>query len=128
MSARAYRSVAFSIIFERRTKMQARFEPGNAQDFVQDASWFRDAEGRYALFRGVNFGARSKLPPYLPILPITIKQINNESIELFQQELEAARPQLDYLKQLGFNIVRLLVLWKAIEPRPNLDLQGLLPE
>ena len=37
--------------------------------------WFRDEHLRYALFRGVNFGSRSKLPPYLPIAPLEIKDI-----------------------------------------------------
>ena len=32
------------------------------------------------------------------------------------------------MKQLGFNIVRLPIIWKAIEPRPNPNLERLLPE
>jgi vacuolar-type H+-ATPase subunit I/STV1 len=43
-------------------------------------------------------------------------------------EIELVRPQLKYLKTLGFNIVRLLVMWKAIEPMPNPDLNKLMSE
>jgi hypothetical protein len=32
------------------------------------------------------------------------------------------------MKNLGFNIIRLLISWKAIEPRPNSNLEELLPE
>ena len=38
------------------------------------------------------------------------------------------KSQFEYLKNLGFNIVRLLVMWKVIEPRPNPDLNQLLSE
>src|SRR5215467_7235323 len=37
-------------------------------------------------------------------------------------------PQIKLLKDLGFNIVRFLVMWKAIEPRPNPNLDQLLPQ
>ena len=42
----------------------------------KSGSWFRDEEKRYVLFRGVNFGSRSKLPPYLPIAPLDIHDIS----------------------------------------------------
>lgn len=103
-------------------------ESGGAQGFVKDGSWFRDAQGRYLLFRGVNFAARSKLPPYLPVLPLEVKELDVQGIARFHEELEAVAPQLDYLKLLGFNVVRLLVMWKALEPKPNLKLDQLLPE
>ena len=32
------------------------------------------------------------------------------------------------MKQLGFNFIRLLISWKAIEPRPNPNLEEILPE
>src|SRR5215467_12022395 len=37
-------------------------------------------------------------------------------------------PQIKLLKDLGFNIVRFLVMWKAIEPTPNPNLDQLLPQ
>lgn len=88
-------------------------------------SWFRDEEKRYVLFRGVNFGSRSKLPPYLPIAPLDVHDISKLDLK---NEIESVKSGLDLLKNLGFNIIRLLVSWKAIEPRPNSNLEELLPE
>jgi hypothetical protein len=38
------------------------------------------------------------------------------------------KKELDLLKLSGFNIVRLLLMWKAIEPKPNPNLEELSPE
>jgi hypothetical protein len=91
----------------------------------KSGSWFRDEEKRYVLFRGVNFGSRSKLPPYLPIAPLDVHDISKLDLK---KEIEAVKSELDLLKSLGFNIIRLLISWKAIEPRPNSNLEELLPE
>lgn len=88
-----------------------RFEPGSARSLVKKGGWFRDAEGRYVLLRGVNFASRSKRPPYLPVLPV----VGWERVD-FEEELARVAPQLDLLPALGFNAVRLLVIWKALEP------------
>ena len=91
----------------------------------KSGSWFRDEHARYALFRGVNFGSRSKLPPYLPIAPLETTDISQLDLK---KEIESVKSELDLLKNLGFNIVRLLISWKAIEPRPNPNPEELLPE
>ena len=91
----------------------------------KSGSWFRDEEKRYVLFRGVNFGSRSKMPPYLPIAPLDVHDISKLDLK---KEIESVKTGLDLLKNLGFNIVRLLISWKAIEPRPNPNLEELLPE
>jgi len=91
----------------------------------KSGSWFMDEHARYALFRGVNFGSRSKLPPYLPIAPIETKDISQLDLK---KEIESVKSELDLMKNLGFNIVRLLISWKAIEPRPNPNLEEFLPE
>jgi uncharacterized membrane protein HdeD (DUF308 family) len=88
-------------------------------------SWFSDSEGRYLLFRGVNFGSRSKLPPYLPIAPLSTTELWQLDLN---KEISSVRKELDLLKDLGFNVVRLLISWKALEPRPNPNLTELLPE
>ncbi|MDW0243386.1 MAG: hypothetical protein QOD15_10275, partial [Nitrososphaeraceae archaeon] len=80
----------------------------------KSGSWFRDEEKRYVLFRGVNFGSRSKMPPYLPIAPLDVHDISKLDLK---KEIESVKTGLDLLKNLGFNIVRLLISWKAIEPR-----------
>ncbi|HEY7080103.1 MAG TPA: cellulase family glycosylhydrolase [Nitrososphaeraceae archaeon] len=97
----------------------------SARDFVKDGIWFRDTRGRFVLFRGVNFASRSKLPPYLPISPLQSKGI---TLQELKKELRIIEPEIKRLAELGFNIVRLLVMWKAIEPRPNPNLDQLLPE
>jgi len=97
----------------------------SARDFVKDGIWFRDTRGRFVLFRGVNFASRSKLPPYLPISPLQSKGITSQELKT---ELRIIEPEIKRLAELGFNIVRLLVMWKAIEPRPNPNLDQLLPE
>jgi hypothetical protein len=88
-------------------------------------SWFNDDQGRYLLFRGVNFASRTKLAPYLPIAPLETKNLSQLNLK---EEIKSVEPELDRLKDLGFNIVRLLISWKAIEPRPNTNVDELLPE
>lgn len=97
----------------------------SARNFSKNGIWFSDAEGRYLLFRGVNFGSRSKLPPYLPIAPLHQSTVD-ESI--LNEEIELVKSELDLLKKLGFNIVRLLVSWKGVEPKPNPNLDELIIE
>jgi Cellulase (glycosyl hydrolase family 5)/Glycoside hydrolase family 5 C-terminal domain len=95
------------------------YKAGNARDIHKEGTWFRDAEGRYVIFRGVNFSGRSKKPPYLPVMPPDIIDLNAEGIKRFHSELQAVQPYFDDMQRSGFNIVRLLVSWKAIEPDPN---------
>ena len=108
-----------SIVGEPETSAIAR------KGIWKSGHWFRDEHSRYALFRGVNFGSRSKLPPYLPIAPLEIKELSQLDLK---KEIESVKSELDLMKNLGFNIVRLLISWKAIEPRPNPNLEELLPE
>jgi len=97
----------------------------SARDISKDGIWFQDLDGRYLLFRGVNFASRSKLPPYLPIAPLHMENIDESNLK---QEIEVVKPELDLLKKLGFNIIRLLISWKAIEPEPNPNLSDLLTQ
>jgi aryl-phospho-beta-D-glucosidase BglC (GH1 family) len=50
------------------------------------------------------------------------------NLENLRKEIELINSQIDTIRSLGFNIVRLLVMWKAIEPSPNSNLEELLPE
>ncbi|MGI0002008.1 MAG: cellulase family glycosylhydrolase [Nitrososphaeraceae archaeon] len=97
----------------------------NGKSIWKNGSWFNDDQGRYLLFRGVNFASRTKLAPYLPIAPLETKTLSQLNLK---QEIKSVEPELDRLRDLGFNIVRLLISWKAIEPRPNTNLEELLPE
>ncbi len=95
--------------------MYVAFDPRSAReiDVGKDRTWFVDAQGRYVLFRGVNFASRSKLAPYLPILPLSVRSLDQNA---FAIELKRVTPQLDLLQDLGFNLVRLIVMWKGVEP------------
>ena len=97
----------------------------SARGISKDGIWFHDTEGRYIIFRGVNFASRSKLPPYLPIAPLHLKQIDESTLK---QEIESVKSELDLLKKLGFNIIRLLISWKGIEPTPNPNLNEIMSE
>lgn len=105
--------------------VEQEFSAEGRKGIWKSGSWFRDEEKRYVLFRGVNFGSRSKMPPYLPIAPLDVHDISKLDLK---KEIESVKTGLDLLKNLGFNIVRLLISWKAIEPRPNPNLEELLPE
>ncbi|HSA75025.1 MAG TPA: cellulase family glycosylhydrolase, partial [Candidatus Nitrosocosmicus sp.] len=96
-----------------------------ASTFTKHGKWFCDSYGRFMIFRGVNFGPRSKLFPYLPIAPLKLSNWDENEIE---KEIEEVREEIRLLKKIGFNIIRLLIMWKAIEPYPNNDLDNLLPE
>ncbi len=97
----------------------------NGKSIWKNGSWFNDDQDRYLLFRGVNFASRTKLAPYLPIAPLETKNLSQLNLK---EEIKSVEPELDRLKDVGFNIVRLLISWKAIEPRPNTNLDELLPE
>jgi hypothetical protein len=97
----------------------------NARLLHKEDNWFRDQYGRYVMFRGVNFGSRSKLPPYLPISPLEAKTISSSELS---NEIRSVARELDLMKDCGFSAVRLPISWKAIEPRPNPNLEELLPE
>jgi uncharacterized membrane protein HdeD (DUF308 family) len=97
----------------------------NGKSIWKNGSWFNDDQGRHLLFRGVNFASRTKLAPYLPIAPLETKNLSQLNLK---EEIKSVEPELDRLKDLGFNIVRLLISWKAIEPRPNTNVDELLPE
>src|SRR5437773_704136 len=102
------------------------FQPGSARNLTKTGTWLRDAQNRFVLLRGVNFGSRSKLPPFLPVMPLGVTQLDAAGVAAFRQELVAVGPQLDLLAQLGFNVVRLVVPWKPIEPTPAPDPRRLL--
>ncbi|HEY1247881.1 MAG TPA: DUF308 domain-containing protein, partial [Nitrososphaera sp.] len=80
----------------------------NGKSIWKNGTWFNDDQGRYLLFRGVNFGSRTKLAPYLPIAPLETKSLSQLNLK---QEIKSVKPELDRLRDVGFNIVRLLISW-----------------
>lgn len=98
----------------------------NARLLLKQGKWFKDDKSRFVLFRGVNFASRSKLPPYLPIVSLDKNNISENELD---EEIKKMAVHLDRLKHLGLNIVRLLIIWKGLEPSPNPDVdKNLLPE
>src|SRR5512145_2685486 len=97
----------------------------NSRLIYKKDNWFRDSFGRYIMFRGVNLGSRSKLPPYLPVSPLNVKKISARELT---SEIESVAKELDLLKESGFNAVRFVLSWKAIEPTPNPNLDRIRPE
>jgi Cellulase (glycosyl hydrolase family 5)/Glycoside hydrolase family 5 C-terminal domain len=93
------------------------FAPGSARDLWKDGPWFRDKDGRYCLFRGVNLSSRSKRAPYLPIFPWSKTSFASQSE--VTAELDRVQSALELLKTVGFNFVRLLFLWKGLTPTPE---------
>src|SRR3712207_9259221 len=71
----------------------------NGKSIWKNGSWFSDDQGRYLLFRGVNFASRSKLPPYLPIAPLETKNLFQLNLK---QEIKSVEPELDQIKDWGF--------------------------
>jgi endoglycosylceramidase len=68
-----------------------------------DGLRFVDAAGREVILRGANTGGRSKLPPFFPFEPVPD----------FDSALEK---YADSISALGFNVVRLLIIYEAAEP------------
>jgi len=98
----------------------------NARLLLKQDKWFKDDKSRFVIFRGVNFASRSKFPPYLPIVPLDKNNISDNELD---EEIKKMGVHIDRLKHLGLNIVRLLILWKGLEPSPNPDVdKKLLPE
>jgi hypothetical protein len=103
----------------------AQFEIGSAGDIYKEDTWFRDKDHRYVLFRGMNVATRSKLPPYVPILPIDVTTIDWSTCDenglpaQFAGELEAVKPEFARLQRIGINLIRFVVIWKALESEPN---------
>jgi hypothetical protein len=110
-----------------------RYQPTPAREFKldpgADAFRFADEQGRSVVFRGVNFGARSKLAPYLPVLPKGWHQgasLGDYGPQQMQEALAEVAPSLDLMKTLGFNVARIPVIWKAMEPELNPNPEQLL--
>ncbi|MHB8873480.1 MAG: cellulase family glycosylhydrolase, partial [Myxococcaceae bacterium] len=75
-----------------------------------DRTYLRDAQGRYVFFNGVNVSCSTKVGP-------PGKNARGEESYVGRPfPLEKARENFERLRSMGFDSIRLLVLWEAIEP------------
>jgi endoglycosylceramidase len=78
-------------------------EPAPREGITAQGRRLEDGSGRQVILRGVNAGGRSKLPPFYPFDPAP--------------DFETALARYaDGIAALGFNVVRLLVIYEAAEP------------
>lgn len=80
--------------------------------------WFRDSAGRTLILRGVNLAGSSKLPSHpngATHLPNSLAYDPATSFIGRPFPLEEADEHFGRLRAWGFNLVRLLVTWEAIE-------------
>ncbi len=81
-------------------------------------SWFKDAEGRIVLPRGVNLGGSTKLP-YTPDGRTHIKEgfYNHREVSFVGRPfpLKEADEHFQRLQKWGLTFLRFLVTWEAIE-------------
>lgn len=71
-----------------------------------DNTYFKDAKGRYVFFHGVNVSGSTKVPSTTDPISYVNKPFS----------LEDADENFARLKWLGFNGIRLLVIWEGVEP------------
>ena len=60
--------------------------------------WLVDDQDRVLILHGINLSGRSKRPPFLP---------------------QVSREEVAALRKWGFNSVRFLIVWEAVEPQPG---------
>lgn len=85
--------------------------------FDIDGSRFVDARGRHAILRGVNLGGDSKVPLSHagPVPPRDFSDHRSVSFVGRPFPLEQADEHLARIRGWGFNVLRLLTTWEAVE-------------
>lgn len=89
-----------------------------AHGYTRRDDWLIDCEGRHALLRGVNLGGSSKVP-FAPNgathLGVDFTGWRDVSFVGRPFPLDEADRHLDRIAHWGFNVLRLLTTWEAIE-------------
>ncbi len=85
--------------------MDDQFEDSVTMLHTQD-SFFKDAQGRYAFLNGVNLSGSTKVPAVYDPVSYVGKPFAAEEMD----------KHFTIIRDLGFNSIRLLIMWEAIEP------------
>lgn len=93
-----------------------------------DGTHFIDTEGRTVLLRGINLSGDAKLPKS-PDVPSHVSEgfwnADNVSFVGRPFELEDADEHLGRISSWGYNVVRFIITWEAVEHTGPYDfLQG----
>ena len=82
-----------------------------------EKSYFKDQSGRTVIFRGVNLGGDCKLPYPNGGTNIPTDFSDNKKVSFIGRPfpLNKADEHFNRLKSWGFNCLRLLTTWEAIE-------------
>ncbi|MFN3411858.1 MAG: cellulase family glycosylhydrolase [Exilispira sp.] len=81
--------------------------------------YFVDEKGRILIFRGCNFSADSKIPAIPDGSTHNKDCLKRDKISFVSRpcKLEEADQHFERMKKWGFNFLRFLVTWEAIEPQ-----------
>ena len=86
-----------------------------------DNNFFRDDRGRVVILRGLNISGTSKVPPFLPLPRPGDSQVADTEYEpialTYEFEKHTDLSTLDRLPGMGVNLIRLLFIWEAYEPK-----------
>jgi hypothetical protein len=88
-----------------------------------EGEWFVDSDGRKILLRGVNLGGDTKVPYPNGGTHFPTDFSDHKSVSFIGRPfpLEEAKEHLGRLKKWGFNCLRLLTTWEAIEHKGPSD-------
>lgn len=85
---------------------------------IIEGSWFKDKHNRTVLLRGVNLGGSTKVPAHPP-QPSHIRDrfFHHRNVSFIDRPfpLKKAEEHFSRLRHWGFNCLRLLVTWEAVE-------------
>jgi hypothetical protein len=91
-----------------------------ADDIHLDGAYFKDEHGRTRMWRGINLGGSSKVPSVPPgATHLREGFLDSRQVSFVGRPfpLEEAGEHFSRLKRWGFNLLRFLVTWEAIEHR-----------
>ena len=99
--------------------------PKGMMKLCTDGKYFKDENNRTVVLRGVNLAGTSKIPPFLPlpkrggVAPMTVDSQQVPDTVNYNFSANSDFTELDSLPVWGMNVIRLLFVWEAYEPKPG---------